>query len=154
MAPMDLILFHHSIIFIPFTLHQLVFSPSHCKSPHLIFHLLHKPSITPHPLVFIVGSPFMFLCSMSHMFSQGYNGSSTIELPFFFARVWISFVNIIDVLHLNLPCPYSYHHISFCFIDVQHALCIHLAFVAINPSNIAIWHAFLFFFPRCFFFLP
>ncbi len=62
--------------------------------------------------------------------------------------------NIIDAFHLGLSCPYSYHYISYALcVEVQRVLHIPLAQLAINPFNIATWHAFLLFHSWCLSFL-
>jgi hypothetical protein len=71
------------------------------------------------------------------------------------AWTWIESLNIIDVFHLGLPCPCSYHHIPYVLrVKVQHALCIPLVRLAVRPFNITTWHAFLFFHSWCLSFLP
>jgi hypothetical protein len=63
-----------------------------------------------------------------------------LALPFFhpfLAWTWITSLNIIDAFHFGLSHPYSYHYIPYFFhVEVQHALCIPLVQLAINPSNI------------------
>jgi hypothetical protein len=59
---------------------------------------------------------------------------------------WITSLDIIDDFHFGLPCPHSYHHIPYVFlVKIQHVLQILLAWLTVDPSNIAIWHAFLLF---------
>jgi hypothetical protein len=80
---------------------------------------------------------------------------STLSSSPHLAWTWIASLNIIDVFHLGLPCPRSYHHIPYVFrVKVQHALCIPLVRLAIRPSNTTIWHAFLLFHSWCLSFPP
>jgi hypothetical protein len=59
---------------------------------------------------------------------------------------WITSLNVINDFHFGLPCPCSYHHILYdLWVKVQRALHILLARLAINPSDITTWHAFLLF---------
>jgi hypothetical protein len=65
---------------------------------------------------------------------------------FFPAWTCIPSLNIINVFHLGLPCPHSYHHIPcVLYVKVQCALHIFLARLIVNPFDIVAWHAFLFF---------
>jgi hypothetical protein len=50
---------------------------------------------------------------------------------------------------------YSYHHIPYALhVEIQYNLHIPLAWLAINPSNIIAWHAYLFFHSWCLSFVP
>ncbi len=52
---------------------------------------------------------------------------------------WIASLNIIDVFHLCLPNPCSYHHIRYALcVEVQHVLHIPLAQLVVNPFNIVV----------------
>jgi hypothetical protein len=58
----------------------------------------------------------------------------------------VTSLDIIDAFHLGLPCPRSYHHIPYVIrVEVQRVLHIPLTWLAVNPSNIVAWHAFLLF---------
>jgi len=71
------------------------------------------------------------------------------------AWMWIASLNIINVFHLALPHPHSYHHIPYALrLKVLWALRIPLAWLAIDPSNITTWHAFLLFYFCCLSFPP
>ncbi len=75
--------------------------------------------------------------------------------PPFLTWTWITSLDIIDVFHLGLPRPHSYHHIPYVLhVKVQHDLCIPLARLIVDPSNIVIWHAFLLFHSWCLSFPP
>jgi hypothetical protein len=67
--------------------------------------------------------------------------------PLSLACAWIPAIKIINAFHLGFSHPCSYHHIPYpLHVNVQHALCIpSLTCMAIDPFNIATWHAFLFF---------
>jgi hypothetical protein len=68
---------------------------------------------------------------------------------------WIALLYIIDAFHLDLPCPYSYHHIPYALcVEVQRALRIPLIRLVINPFIITTWHAFLVFHYWCLSFSP
>jgi len=68
---------------------------------------------------------------------------------------WIASLNIINMFHLDLPHPRSYHHIPYAIcVEVQHVLHIPLIWLAIDPNDIAMWHVFLFFHSWCFSFSP
>jgi hypothetical protein len=59
---------------------------------------------------------------------------------------WIASLDIINVFHLGLPHPHSYHHIPYVIcVEVQHGLHIPLTRLAIDQFDITTWHVFLFF---------
>ncbi len=71
------------------------------------------------------------------------------------AWTWIASLYIIDVIHFGIPCPYSYHHIPYALhVEVQHDLHIPLVRLAIDPFDITVWHASLFFHSWYISFLP
>jgi hypothetical protein len=82
--------------------------------------------------------------------------SSTLLSSFLsLAWTWIASLDIIDVFHLCLPRPCSYHHIPYVFhVEVQRALCLLVVQLVINPSNITTWHAILLFNSWCLSILP
>jgi len=41
--------------------------------------------------------------------------STLSSFPPFLAWTWIALLDIIDIFHLGLPRPYSYHHIPYAF---------------------------------------
>jgi len=56
-----------------------------------------------------------------------------------FVWTWITSLDIIDDFHLGLPCPHSYHHILYALlVKVEHVLQIFLAWLIVDPSNLAI----------------
>jgi hypothetical protein len=68
---------------------------------------------------------------------------------------WIASLDIINVFHLGLARPRSYHHIPHVIsIKVQCDLRIPLVWLVVDPSDITTWHAFLFFHSWCLSFLP
>ncbi len=55
----------------------------------------------------------------------------------------IASIDIINVFHLDLSCPYSYHHIPYALqVDTQRTLHILKFQLTFDPSNIAPWHVF------------
>jgi hypothetical protein len=59
--------------------------------------------------------------------------------PLSSAWAWIASLDIIDVFHIGLPRPYSYHQIPYVFgVKVQCVLRIPLVWLVVNPFNITI----------------
>jgi hypothetical protein len=54
-------------------------------------------------------------------------------------------IYIIDVFHLGLPRPCSYHHIPYALhVEVLRVLHIPLVQLVVNPFDLTTWHAFFF----------
>jgi len=80
---------------------------------------------------------------------------STLSSSPLLTWTWIVLLDIINVFHLSLACPHSYHHIPHPLrVKVQCVLRILLVQLVVDPSNITTWHAFLLFHSWCLSFLP
>ncbi len=157
-----------------------IFSPSHGMPAHFTPSLLHHPQITSHPLMstirpppsrphvscFACGCLFItrarLICHQLTCFSH--KQSSTVRVvmlptlpnsPPYYTWTWVTFVDVIDVFHLGLLHPHSYHHIPY----VLHWCSTCLAY-SFNPyDHWPIWHCnlaynFFFSFLGVCFFLP
>ncbi len=63
---------------------------------------------------------------------------------------WIAFVDIINVFHMGLSCPHSYHHIPYvCRVDIQWVLHIFLSQLTFDLFDVTTWQIFLLFLSSC-----
>jgi hypothetical protein len=95
-----------------------------------------KGGLTWHQLSCIVHRQLIYL-----------KGSVAPDFAMFFPSstwTWIASIDIIDIFHLGLSRPHSYHHIPCVLqVDVQWALHIHLSLLMFNFFDVIIWHFFI-----------